>query len=198
MEFLYDYSDTYGREVKFIPRESFSPPPPSALDAGVLPHAVQTINSMGIYYAVSGNYGSRLGGTAQLLPQPVEFAFGKKETVSSRYAIIVNDWLSDSEKVRAIFHEIGHILCSHLYYEAKDKRIVKLPERNRDSLSHYMKEYEAESVCREFCGFLGYQYDPSEYLEQYDEGKEVPGKENQVFIMNALNILIGYWDKAEK
>ena len=61
-----------------------------------------------------------------------------------------------------------------------------------------MKEYEAESVCREFCGFLVYQYDPSEYLEQYDEGKEVPGKENQVFIMNALNILIGYWDKAEE
>ena len=63
---------------------------------------------------------------------------------------------------------------------------------------YFRKWLEAESVCREFCGFLGYQYDPSEYLEQYDEGKEVPGKENQVFIMNALNILIGYWDKAEK
>ncbi len=199
VEFVYDLNDTYGEPYKGIDIHSFIPPAPTRLGDEYLAKAIKTLNRMGIYYSSTDKYGYRLHGRAQLLENPINITYtdDKKGEISiyTHYAIFVNSRLSASDKVKTILHEVGHILCGHIHYDAKTKKIVKTPDRKNDKLSEYMMEYEAESVCEHFCKILGYEHDISKHLSQY-HSNDKPTTENNCFILNAIDILIDCWNKS--
>ena len=85
--------------------------------------------------------------------------------------MVVNAKKSPEEKAAAIFHEIGHLLCGHLPQDEELKKInwlkLSIPEHDIANLSLAQKEYEAETACMLIMNGLGYEYDRSEYLDDY-------------------------------
>ena len=203
VEFVYDLNDTYGAPFQGLDRDSFMAPPPVAFGESNLRPAIEMIRRMGIYFTTTDGYGASKEGSARLLDQPIKVTYMENKKVVevyTRFAIIVDNKLPDAEKVRVIFHEIGHILCGHFGYVPEDKKenkkMVRIPERDVTGFTKFMQEYEAEKVCELFCSLLGYEYDPRSYLADYEKTGEQPDKDNRFYIMNAVDTLLHYWNKA--
>ena len=195
VEFVYDINDTYGKDYKGITKELFGNHTPDSLcDFNIL-KLINALHSLGISYNSTEGFGVNLFGTAELLEKPISVEYtkrdGKKYKKNTRYAITVDNKLEDYEKVCVILHEAGHILCGHIHYDADPKYIVYTPNRSDDNLDPYVKEYEADEVCRIFCKLLGYEFNPSEHLNQYEK-KEIE-KSSQFHIMTAVHELMKVW-----
>jgi hypothetical protein len=168
INFVYDFSDTYGDKVPKRMRDSFALPQSDPLIAEMLPDLIRIVNQLGIYYGEK-DYGSRQGGQVEYLEgeMKVKVYEDKKEIeVSTHLAITVNKHSKDEQKATTILHEIGHILCGHLPVDKSNQRL-KVPDRIKEGLSEEQKEFEAEKVCELICKSLGISYNNNDYLDGY-------------------------------
>ena len=139
----------------------------------LLPPMAYMLMRHGIYFR-EAEMGERLGGTMECTYDTIkiEIPSGKSSMViHTHYAMVVNKKASPVEKVMAVFHEVGLLLCGHLpkYKELTDikKLDLTIPERDYKEISVEQKEHEAEMTCRLILNSLGFKYDNSEYLKGY-------------------------------
>lgn len=138
----------------------------------------------GIYYSES-DLGVNRGGTMMYLENPITLQIprrnNKGETIFSEckthYAMCVNSKSDDLCKARAIFHEIGHLLCGHLKEDEMLKRNnsvrISITQRNPKMLSREIQEFEAEKTCELIMNSLGFEFEHSDYYDDYKiNGKE--------------------------
>ena len=196
VNFVYEYADTYGDQIPQYLRQSFRDhyiePRAIQLSKEMLPDVRKFLSHMGIYYEES-KFGSRLYGCAKLLDTPIVYPDGEGKNareIKTRYAIVISNRLSDSEKVFTIFHEIGHILCGHLSQDAKNP-VLKVPKRD-EHLSDGQKEFEAEKTCELFSRMCGLEYNPAPYLEQYS-GDFAETNYSLRYITDAVDKMLALW-----
>jgi len=192
VNFLYELEDTYGDYVPYRLRSEFGYENPNPLDESLYDKARSLLNNLGIYYNES-TFGTRLSGEAVRMPEPMTInVFRDKKLVelNTRYAILVKETLSKSDKVLTIFHEIGHILCGHIRDDGN--KDLKVPDRRGDHLTLAAMEFEAEKVCEFFFRVLGYEYDPSYYLAQF--AGDCDEREYSIrYVMESVDKLIAAW-----
>jgi hypothetical protein len=82
-------------------------------------------------------------------------------TVPVRYELLLNSSLSREATYATIAHELAHLYCGHL--GTLDSRWWP----DRQSLSHELREFEAESVSYLLCSRLGIENPSAEYLSGY-------------------------------
>ncbi len=201
VEFLYELGDTEGKPYRGVDADALADQIPEHLGEKHLNKAIKVLSNLGIRYSTTNKFGIQQNGSAELLEEPMKITVDrnkKQVSVYTRYNILVNNSISDSEKVRTILHEVGHILCGHVHYSTKDKNIIYSPDRNEDELSHYVKECEAEEVCRIFCRLLNYEYDPSEYLKGHRSKDDTYDNVSQFHILTAVHNLIHAWEDVDK
>lgn len=198
VELLYDIKDTYGDDVNLICRSSFNNYSSSLIKEYPLQSAVCALNNMGIHYCLTNNKDIMSCG-ARILDSPVKVirteADGKETPIMTRYAIAMDDNQSEEIKVKTILHEIGRILCGHIYYDSreKDKKIVKTPWRLYKRPSEDLFNYEAEEVYRFYCKIWGYEdeiFKDKYYNETRNYYKEA--YKSQAYVMSAVDILLKY------
>lgn len=168
INFVYDFTDTYGDKVPEHMCDSFVLPKSDPLIGKRLPELIHIVNQLGIYYGEK-DYGSRQGGQVEYLENAmnVKYYEEKKEIViSTHHAITVNKHSKDDQKATTILHEIGHILCGHLRVDKTNQRL-KVPDRTKEDLCKEQKEFEAEKVCELICKTWGISYNNNEYLDGY-------------------------------
>ena len=168
INFVYDYSDTYGDQVPSNMKDTFNLPKPDPLTGKILPMLIYVLNQLGIYYGEK-DYGSRMGGQVEFMETPIKVRSfdGKKEvTTNSHYALVVNKNLDENKKATTILHEVGHILCGHLPVDKENQRL-RVMDRSHEHLSQEQEEFEAEKVCELVCKTLGLAYDNEHYLKGY-------------------------------
>lgn len=139
----------------------------------LLPPMAYMLMRHGIFFR-EAEMGERLGGTMEYtaVPIKIEIPSGKSlMVIHTHYAMVVNKKASPVEKVMAVFHEVGHLLCGHL---PKDKELtgnkklgLTIPGRDYDKISIQQREHEAETTCRLILNSLGFKYDDSKYLKGY-------------------------------
>ena len=111
---------------------------------------------------VEQDYGTSMAGSVNSIDEIREYkAFKKTEYFNILFCIVLNSNLKTNVKMVTIFHELGHVLCGHVYHP-KAKWLPK-----RYSLSRNEMEFEAESVCWLLCERLGILNPSPEYLAGY-------------------------------
>lgn len=168
VNFVYDFSDTYGNKVPKYMRDSFVLPQSDPMIGKRLPELIFIVNQLGIYYGEK-DFGSRQGGQVEYLENAMSikvFEDKKEIVISTHLAITINKQSTDEQKSTTILHEIGHILCGHLPADKKNKRL-KIPDRNRDNITKEQEEFEAERVCELICKTWGIFYNNNDYLKGY-------------------------------
>ena len=196
VNFVYEYSDTYGKPIPQYIRETFrdyyAEPPAIQLTKEMLPYMKSFLSHMGIHYE-EALLGSRLYGEAQFLNTPYVYKDGEGKNareIKTRYASLIRKSLSDTDKVFTIFHEIGHILCGHLPQDTKNT-VLKVPKRD-EHLSVGQKEFEAEKTCELFSRMCGLEYNPAPYLEQYS-GDFEEADYSLRYIAEAVDKMLALW-----
>lgn len=168
INFVYDFSDTYGENVPPYMRDSFKLPQPDLEIGKWLPRLIEILKGLGIYYGEK-DFGTRQGGQAEYLDKAIKYTFSenkKKIEVRTHLAIIVNKNSEEEQKATTILHELGHILCGHLPIDKGNQRL-KVPDRSKENLCLEQEEFEAEKVCELICKTLGLEYKNNEYLRGY-------------------------------
>ena len=163
IEFVYDLEDTYGdKEPEYI-KNAFVFPKLRPLEDKDLSYFINIVNKLGIYYSEKP-LGSICGGYATLLNDSIGVQVSGSKYIDTRYVVIINSRLEDSQKAAAILHEVGHVLCGHVGQD-KDNKYIKVPIRNE--LNHNIEEYEAETMCKILSRVLNIQSNSEIYLKEY-------------------------------
>lgn len=169
---------------------------------------IPILEKHGIYYSES-EFGVRLGGKAEYLEEPIILQLPKRSKngevklteYKTHYAICVNSKSDDLCKARAIFHEIGHLLCGHL---KEDKDLKKnssirlsIPLRDRNLLTAEIEEYEAEKTCEMIMNALGFEFDHDEYFDDYKINGQEPDYDLG-FVIAAADQFLGWLNESRK
>ena len=117
---------------------------------------------------------------------------------TSRFMISVNHKQSDTEKFHTICHELGHLLCRHVYYHDRAKRRLDLKE----------EEFEAETIAWLVCKRMGISNPSEKYLSLYAKEGKIPlcsldlimkaVTEIEEMINFEISIKSGKWYQADK
>lgn len=179
-DLLYEVGDTYSLDD--------TPLPPWMEDSSIVTSAKQQfdihyeslvpiLRKHGVYYSEK-EMGIRQGGFIEYSPNPLPIIVEKRKqgniiertTHYTHYAMIINEKSDSQSKAMAIFHEIGHLLCGHLPFDAdvhKDKAFdIRICHRHSE-ITQEQEEFEAEKVCELILNSLGYSYDRHEYLDDF-------------------------------
>lgn len=131
----------------------------------LLNHLISNLPSYGIYYDESLLAANTCGGYLMSYNHNIQVKIGDELVkTTSRFMISVNHKLSDTEKFRTICHELGHLLCRHVYYNKRKERFLTLKEQ----------EFEAETVAWLVCKRLGISNPSEQYLALYAKEGQIP------------------------
>jgi len=191
IDFLFDIEDTYGDDIPGYEYPQLIKNDPAPINENLLFYLKNILNKLGIYYSEKP-LGTISYGQAQILDHPIKIGTRKNKNkeitdITTDYAIITNSNHTDINKSITILHELGHILCGHLFSELK---LITVPDRRKQSLSKQQQECEAEKVCEFICRLLNIVYNSKAYLEGY----LINGKEPQI----SLAYVIEAVDKFRK
>ena len=166
VDFVYDVSDTFGRELPQEVENPFLINTPFVETEYM--KFVNQLSRAGVKYATA-NYGSQMGGKLTRLEHSERMRLSPTKEIEILFQITVNSNLSPAEKFATIAHELGHLFCGHL--GAIDDKSWP----NRWNLSRNQWEFEAESVCWLVCERRGIKNPSENYLRGYlDFGGEIP------------------------
>ena len=131
----------------------------------LLNRLINNLPSYGIYYDDSLLAANTYGG--YLMPYKhnilVRIGDGLVKAVS-RFMISVNHKQSDTEKFHTICHELGHLLCRHVFYNERSRRYLNIKE----------EEFEAETVAWLVCKRMGISNPSEQYLATYAKDGQIP------------------------
>lgn len=171
IEFIYDYSDTYG-DTEIFPKDVYDYRNENIKDWWV-DEMVNSLGFHGILY-LEKNFGTIQHGELRILEKPFEYEYylknGDKKKIKTDCCITLNPQKSKHTKFLSIIHELGHLFCGHLKRGEYTPKALKFDERNE--LSNYQIEAEAEFVTEMVLGVLGVEYDPTSYLDGYNAAEE--------------------------
>ncbi len=191
VDFLYELEDTYGKDFPRVKRSDFDNSRRIPLDEKDFDRALRMLHQLGICYS-EAPLGTRMHGNARVLETEKILpprGPGKKER-HTRYEVVINGNKTNVDKTLTIFHEAGHILCGHIRDPKNND--IKVPNRSKEDLAEDTVEYEAEMVCQAFCKVLGYEYDPSAYLQDYDKTLYTDQFSFR-YVMEAADKMIANW-----
>jgi len=92
----------------------------------------------------------------------------KEGEIIYKYDLSINKNHTPPVQFSTLSHELAHLYLGHLGGNKK----LKIP--NRNTLSHNIKEIEAESVAFLVCQRSGVITESEKYLSQFTDGKELP------------------------
>jgi len=95
------------------------------------------------------------------------------EEIATSFDIVVNEKLGYQERVVALVHELGHLLCGHLDTRPS-ARGGHASRQRRNGLTHEEKEFEAESVAFLFCSWHDLDSQSERYLATIAGHGELP------------------------
>ncbi len=176
---VYDYSDTYGEKdnIKNLAEElkqTFKNRTKSEISDKTFYSIRERLNRMGILYEEKP-FGERQGGLIASLECPLKTYYIKRNrkhqyeevSVDAYFKLVVNSSYTPHQKSLVIFHELGHLYCGHIDGGKKTEQ-NKIPEYHGKYISHDIKEYEAQMVCKIICEQFDFVDDESEqYLKQH-------------------------------
>ena len=184
----YEACDTYHPDNRSLPdwiiNESTvtSSKRPLDIPYGVL---IPILEKHGIYYSES-DFGVNRGGEMCYMKEPITLQIPKRNKKNevkfieckTHYAMCINSKSDDLCKVRAIFHEIGHLLCGHLKEDEELKKNnsirLSIAWRDRSMLTEEIVEYEAEKTCELIMNALGFEFDHEDYFDNYKINGQEP------------------------
>jgi hypothetical protein len=131
----------------------------------LLQQLINNLPSYGIYYDDSLLAANTYGGYLMPYMHNIQVKIGDELVkTTSRFMISVNHKQSDTEKFHTICHELGHLLCRHVYYNERTRRILDLKEQ----------EFEAETVAWLVCKRMGISNPSEQYLATYAKDGKIP------------------------
>lgn len=176
---VYDYSDTYGENDKRKNlteelKQAFKNRTKSEISGKMFYSMCERLNRMGILYEEK-SFGERQGGIIAPLECPLKTYYSKRNrkhqyeqvAVDAYFKLVVNSSYTPHQKSLVILHKLGHLYCGHLDGGKKTEQ-NKIPEYRGKCLSHDIKEYEAQMVCKIICERFDFYDDESDkYLKQH-------------------------------
>lgn len=199
----YEACDTYHPDNKILPEwiidKSIVTSSKRPLD---IPYRelIPILEKHGVYYSES-DLGVTFGGKMEYLEQPITLHIPKRNKkgevkyieYKTHYAMCINSKSDDLCKARAIFHEIGHLLCGHLKEDEELKRNdavrISITQRDRRMLSVEIEEFEAEKTCELIMNALGFEFDHSDYFKAYKINGQEPDYDLGVVVSAADHFL---------
>ena len=131
----------------------------------LLNQLINNLPSYGIYYDDSLLAANTYGGYLMPFKHTIQVKIGDELIkTSSRFMISVNHKQSDTEKFHTICHELGHLLCKHIYYNERARRHLNIKE----------EEFEAETVAWLVCKRMGISNPSEQYLAFYAKDGQIP------------------------
>lgn len=131
----------------------------------LLSQLINNLPSYGIYYDDSLLAANTYGGYLMPYKHNIKVKIGEEQVKTiSRFIISVNHKQSDTEKFHTICHELGHLLCRHVYYNDRAKRRLDTKE----------EEFEAETVAWLVCKRMGISNPSEQYLAIYAKDGKIP------------------------
>lgn len=131
----------------------------------LLNQLINNLPSYGIYYDDSLLAANTYGGYLMPYKHNIKVKIGEEQVKTiSRFIISVNHKQSDTEKFHTICHELGHLLCRHVYYNDRAKRRLDTKE----------EEFEAETVAWLVCKRMGISNPSEQYLAIYAKDGKIP------------------------
>lgn len=173
------------------------------VEGDIKPEALkQLINNLpayGIYYDDSFLAANTYGGYLMPYKHAIKVQIGDELIkTTSRFIISVNHKQSDTEKFHTICHELGHLLCRHLYYDERARRWLEKKE----------EEFEAETIAWLVCKRMGINNPSEQYLATYAKDGQIPlcsidlimkaVTEIEEMINHETKIKAGKWYQADK
>lgn len=176
---VYDYSDTYGekgdrKNLAEELKQTFKNRTKIEIDENMFCLICERLNRMGILYEEK-LFGERQGGLIASLECPLKTYYVKRNrnhqyervSVDAYFKLVVNSSYTPHQKSLVILHELGHLYCGH-FEGGKKTEQNKIPEYRGKYLSHDIKEYEAQMVCKIICERFDFADDESDnYLKQH-------------------------------
>lgn len=165
----------------------------------LLNQLINNLPSYGIYYDDSLLAANTYGGYLMPYKHNIQVKIGEDQVKTiSRFIISVNHKQSDTEKFHTICHELGHLLCRHVYYNDRAKRRLDTKE----------EEFEAETVAWLVCKRMGISNPSEQYLAIYAKDGKIPlcsidlimkaVTEIEEMIRFETSIKAGKWYQADK
>ena len=165
----------------------------------LLNQLINNLPSYGIYYDDSLLSANTYGGYLMPYKHNIKVKIGEEQVKTiSRFIISVNHKQSDTEKFHTICHELGHLLCRHVYYNDRAKRRLDTKE----------EEFEAETVAWLVCKRMGISNPSEQYLAIYAKDGKIPlcsidlimkaVTEIEEMIRFETSIKAGKWYQADK
>lgn len=130
-----------------------------------LKQLINNLPSYGVYYDDSFLAANTYGGYLMPFKHDMKVKIGGELIkTTSRFMISVNHKQTDTEKFHTICHELGHLLCRHLYYNEDTRRRLEKKE----------EEFEAETVAWLVCKRMGINNPSEQYLATYAKDGQIP------------------------
>lgn len=130
-----------------------------------LKQLINNLPSYGVYYDDSFLAANTYGGYLMPFMHDMKVKIGGELIkTTSRFMISVNHKQTDTEKFHTICHELGHLLCRHLYYNEDTRRRLEKKE----------EEFEAETVAWLVCKRMGINNPSEQYLATYAKDGQIP------------------------
>ncbi len=178
VEFVYDVSDVEGDPLPGEIVDPFGSSGP-VTDEGLTRFA-RTLPAFGIAYAES-HRGPGSAGSITRLGEPRTTMDGNTSR-QIHSDLVVNRSLDANAKFATVAHELGHLYCGHLgeltrAETTSDNRTGnahKVDVKDRSTLPHQVREFEAEAVSWLVCGRVGVTSPAGEYLGGLLAGAEPP------------------------
>ncbi len=167
VEFIYDYSDTYGDEELFPKRCTLSRC--TEIEDGWLPKLTEILRANGILYAEK-NFGTIQSADLTFLKQPRSYIYkcmGREKEITTDCCITANSMCDNAAKFEAVIHELAHLYCGHLPRGEHTPKNIKFSSREKEKLTVDQMECEAEITTQMVFRILGMDLDISEYLKGY-------------------------------
>lgn len=193
VEFIYDYSDTYGDKELYPQRLTLSKG--TGIQSWWADALIDKLLENGIFYAEK-NFGTRQGADVRILEQPRTYSrfsrTGKEKVIKTDCCITTNSMNDSGAKFTAILHELGHLYCGHLPRGEYTPNNIKYTNRAKEKLSKNQMEYEAELTKNMVCEILGVELnDKFYYLTEYknEDGSEPNVNYNEM--IKAVDKILG-------
>jgi Zn-dependent peptidase ImmA (M78 family) len=165
----------------------------------LLNQLINNLPSYGIFYDDSLLAANTYGGYLMPYKHNIHVKIGEDLVkTSSRFIISVNHKQSDTEKFHTICHELGHLLCRHIYYNERARRHLNIKE----------EEFEAETVAWLVCKRMGISNPSEQYLAIYAKESQIPlcsldlimkaVTEIEEMIRFEMSIKTGKWYQTDK
>lgn len=164
VEFIYDYSDTYGDRELYPKRLTLS----KSIDiqSWWINSLIDKLQCNGIFCTES-NFGTRQGAELRILDHPRTYSHlsrnRKEKEIKTDCCITVNSMSDNGAKFTSVLHELGHLFCGHLPKGKYTPTNIKFPNRAKENLTKNQMEYEAEIAKNIVCEMLGVDLNDKEY-----------------------------------